>query len=121
MSLESELFAALGGLVGGRLYPVTAPPAAKLPYAVYTEFAGAPYVAADGALGLRRGVFQMNVVAATYDAARSVYRQMDGIMNGYQAGTINRMALIGQHVQQDEDTARFVQVMDVEIFYNEVN
>lgn len=120
MTIESELYAALSGVVGGRFYPVEAPVGAQLPYGVYAEFAGAAIVPSDGPLSLRRVVYQLTAVAGTFDGVRSVYRQMDGIVNGYQAGCINRMALIGQHVQRDAETAAFMQIMDVEIYYNEV-
>jgi hypothetical protein len=121
MTVESELYAALSGVVGGRLYPVEAPAGAQLPYGTYVEFAGHPYVPADGPLSLRRAVYQLSAVDRTFDGVRSVYRQMDAVLNGYQGGSINRMALIGQHVQRDVETATFVQVMDVEIYYREVS
>lgn len=122
-TVEADLYAAVTAAapgLAGRFYPVNAPPRTAIPYATYTEFAGNAFVVADGDSRTRRAVYQLTVVAATFDSVRSLYRLIDTAVNGLATGTINRGAVIGQNVERDPDTGHYLQIMDLELFYSEV-
>lgn len=73
MSLETMLVSALGPLVGGRVYPDTAPAGAEWPYIVYQQVGGRALNPINGAApGLRNARVQVNAWAATRLAASAL-------------------------------------------------
>jgi hypothetical protein len=74
MSLDTQLFTALAGLVGGRVYPDVAPELAPLPFVTYQSVGGEAVNFLDTATlpSQRNARVQINVWAATRAAASAL-------------------------------------------------
>lgn len=74
MSAESLIFAALGPLVGNRVYPDVAPAGVTKPYITYQQVGGAPvnYLERATTPDKSNGRFQVNVWATTRVAASAL-------------------------------------------------
>ena len=78
MSLNADIFAALGPIVGNRVYPSVAPAGAGLPRIVYTRVGGEPVNYAEGTLTDREGArLQITVWAKTALDAEATLKAVD--------------------------------------------
>lgn len=80
MTVEAELKRALGGLVGGRVYPDTAPKGVQMPFIVYQQVGGTPLEFLAGVPDKRNGRFQVEVWAAGRVQASGLIRQVEDIV-----------------------------------------
>lgn len=78
MSLESNIYDALKGLVSNRVYPDLAPYGAALPHITYQQLGGrAINFLESGVPGKRNARVQINVWATTRSAAATLSRQVE--------------------------------------------
>ncbi|USE78908.1 DUF3168 domain-containing protein [Cupriavidus gilardii] len=80
MTVEGELKRALDGLVGGRVYPDTAPDGVQLPFIVYQQVGGTPLEFLAGVPDKRNGRFQIEVWASRRAEASGLIRQVEDIV-----------------------------------------
>lgn len=78
MTVEADIYSALSGLVGGRVFPDVAPLNTTRPYVTYQQIGGKPinYVENSAAPTLQHGFFQFNVWAASRAEAASLTKQL---------------------------------------------
>jgi hypothetical protein len=78
MTIEKDIFDALKGLVGNRVYPDVAPSGAVKPYITYQQVGGTAWNFLEATLtGKRNGRFQVNVWTDTRAAAASLSRSVE--------------------------------------------
>jgi hypothetical protein len=78
MSVESDLFAALKGLVGNRVFPDVAPELTARPYITFQQIGGQAINFLEPAVpNKKHGRFQINVWADTRSAAATLARQVE--------------------------------------------
>lgn len=77
MTVESDIYAALQGLVGGRVYPDQAPEIPQAPFIIYSQVGGRPINYLNGVPDKRNGRFQVNVWASTRDEASGICRRVE--------------------------------------------
>ncbi|WP_454056035.1 DUF3168 domain-containing protein [Cupriavidus sp. Marseille-Q8015] len=80
MTVEGELKRALGGLVGDRVYPDTAPDGVQLPFIVYQQVGGTPLEFLSGVPDKKNARFQIEVWAAGRVQASGLIRQAEDIV-----------------------------------------
>lgn len=77
MTVETDIFDALKGLVANRVYPDEAPIGAVLPYITYQQAGGQPLNYLAGVPDKRNGRFQFIVWAASRTEASALIRQVE--------------------------------------------
>ena len=81
MSLEGEIFNALKGLVGERVFPDVAPAGTVVPYATFQQVGGAAYNYVEGGpIGLRNARVQISVWAGSRVQASAIGNQAEDIL-----------------------------------------
>jgi hypothetical protein len=81
MSIETDIFNALKGLVSNRVYPDVGPENAIRPYVTYQQVGGGVLSFLEGGPpGKRNGRFQISVWAATRPEASALARQAEDAM-----------------------------------------
>lgn len=81
MTLEEQLFATLGGLFGGNLFPDVAPLDTPKPYGTYQLIGGPPLRSIAGVAGdKRRSLVQLNVWGANRLQVNELMRQVEDAM-----------------------------------------
>lgn len=88
MTVEADIYTALTGLVGGRVFPDVAPLNTTQPYITYQQIGGKPinYVE-NTAPTLQHGFFQFNVWAASRAEAASLTKQLTDTLRASSAFT----------------------------------
>ncbi|WP_416046679.1 DUF3168 domain-containing protein [Cupriavidus basilensis] len=76
MAIEADLFQALQGLVGGRVYPDLAPADVGLPFVTFQQVGGQPINFLAGAPDKENGRFQLNVWSDDREQATALLRQI---------------------------------------------
>ncbi|CAG9184277.1 DUF3168 domain-containing protein [Cupriavidus respiraculi] len=61
MTIEETLFAVLGDMVGGRVFPDEAPANVPRPFVIYQQVGGDPFSFLEGAADVANGRFQIAV------------------------------------------------------------
>lgn len=77
MTVESNIYASLRGLVADRAYPDEAPEAPQPPFIIYSQVGGRPLNYLSGVPDKRNGRFQVNVWALTRAEASAICRQVE--------------------------------------------
>jgi hypothetical protein len=78
MSVEAQIYAALQGLVAGRVFPEVAPELTPRPYITYAQVGGQAVNFIDPTVPSKKhGRFQINVWADTRLAAATLARQVE--------------------------------------------
>jgi hypothetical protein len=81
MTVESDLFDSVKGLVGNRAYPDEAPADTALPYIVYQQVGGTAPTFLENALPSKEnGRFQFTVWALTRAQAKSISKQIEAAL-----------------------------------------
>ncbi len=103
MSLESDLFDALKGLAGNRVYPDLAPPNTARPYVVWQQVGGRGVNFIDPTIPSKKNArVQVAVWADTRQAAATLARQVEDTLR---AQTALQPTVLGAPVATyDEDT-----------------
>lgn len=116
MTVETDLFAALGPLVSNRCYPDVAPAGAAEPRITYQQVGGvALSFLESAAVGKRNARFQVNVWATTRAAAATLARTVEDTLV---ASTTLRATPIGAMAADHEpDTGLFGTRQDFSIWY----
>lgn len=81
MTVEAEIVRALGGLVGGRVYPDTPDEGVQLPFIVYQQVGGDPLGFLEGVADKKNGRFQIEVWAKRRSEASGLIRQVEDIVS----------------------------------------
>lgn len=106
MTIESDLFDALSGLVDGRVYPLRADPETPRPFITYQQVGGRSVSFLEtGVVGKRNARFQVNVWSDDYQQAASLMRSASVALI---TSTTLRATPLGEPVGRFED--------DVELF-----
>lgn len=103
---------AVASLVGSRVYPVLAPAAAALPFAVYRRSSIQRQQTLNGPLGLPTVNMEMQIYSTTYENAREVADSFRAVLDGY-AGTLNNVEVQNASLEQESDD--FVQLAGAEL------
>ena len=103
---------AVSSLVGTRIYPVLAPAAAALPFAVYRRSSIQRQQTLAGPLGLPRVNMEMQIYATTYEGAREAADAFRSVLDGY-GGTLNNVEVQNASLEQESDD--FVQLAGAEL------
>lgn len=109
MTLEADLYAKLGPLCSNRVYPLTAPRGATMPYVLYQQVGGDSIGLYAGEVASRHIVrMQIRVWGSTHASAIALARQVEDAIIGWQqkAGSStgkDTAAIGGIKVEQDED------------------
>lgn len=116
MTVEADLFAALGPLAGNRVYPDVAPAGAVKPYITYQQVGGAAVSFLETALaGKRNARFQVNVWATTRVAAAALARSVEDTLV---TSTTLRATVIGaMSAEHEPDTGLYGTRQDFSIWY----
>lgn len=97
-TIESALYAILAadvtvaGLVGTRIFPNVVPQDQSLPAISYQRIATSRVWSLEGPSGLAQPTFQVNCLAATYDALRTLSAAVRAALDGY-SGTASSVAV----------------------------
>ena len=98
MTVESDIFDTLKGLVSNRVYPDSAPNGVTTPYITYTQIGGEAVSFVEGSVPDRKnGLFQINVWAATRAGASALMLQVEAALM-----TTNRFAVEVQRAPINE-------------------
>lgn len=93
MSIESDIFDTLKGLVGNRCFPDFAPVSTQRPYITYQQIGGNALSFVDNGLPSKKhGMFQVNVWADTRASAAAIALQVEAAMAAatvFQSSAIN--------------------------------
>ena len=103
MTMESQLLAVLGPLVGGRAYPDFAPEDAALPYVTYQAVGGQPINYTEGSVpDIENARVQINVWAARRIPASELGKQVEDAMR--LAPSLRTTVITGRVATFDEET-----------------
>ncbi|MDE4918158.1 uncharacterized protein DUF3168 [Cupriavidus metallidurans] len=80
MTVEADIFRALKGLVGNRVYPEEAPAGVELPFIIYQQVGGDPLNYLAGVPDKRNGRFQIDVWASNRTDSSTLSRQAEDIL-----------------------------------------
>lgn len=81
MTIESDLFDAVKGLVSNRAFPDFAPLATALPYITYTQIGGEPASFVENTVPSKKnGRFQVNVWGTTRASCSSLILQIESAL-----------------------------------------
>jgi len=115
MSLESQIFDALKGLVANRVFPDVAPDAA-LPYVTYQQVGGEAINFTDGAVPDRSNArIQINVWAATRADASRIGAEVEIAIRG--AGALQPTVLSARVALYDDATKARGTMQDFSLWY----
>lgn len=115
MSLESDIFDTLKGLVSNKCYPDVAPAGVVPSYIVWQQVGGAAFNFLEGAVvGKREARIQVACWATSRIAAAALARSAEDAML---ASALNPTALGAMVGVYDEDTLRFGTLQDFSVFY----
>lgn len=115
MSVESDIYNALKGLVGNRCFPDFAPITTVRPYITYVQIGGEAISYIDDTLpDGKHGRFQVNVWADTRSSASSVMLQVEAAM--IQATTIQARPMSAPSNTYDHDMSVYASMQDFSVF-----
>lgn len=116
MTVETDLFTALGALASNRVYPDVAPSGATYPLITYQQVGGAALSFLEtAAVGKRNARFQVNCWATTRVAAAALARSVEDTLV---ASTTLRATPIGaMSAEHEPDTGLFGTRQDFSIWY----
>lgn len=83
--------AAVGAIVGDKVYPIEVPQGARPPWVVYFRVSGPRVRSLDGPSGLAQPRFQVECQGATADQARGLANAVRRALDGYR-GTVTTTA-----------------------------
>ncbi len=112
MSVESDVYTTLAGLVEGKCYPVIAPDSPATPYIVYTVITGVPVVSLDGLSGLTRKRMQIDVWADTYESQKTIESQVSNAMESADFENVPIMV----HDNYEVETKLYRSIMEYSIY-----
>ena len=94
--------AAVGGMVGTRVYPGSRPQGSALPAVVLNRISGGPLYADDGEVGLEQARIQVDCWAASYAGAKLLARAVTASLSAFE-GTVGETTfqLIELDIEQD--------------------
>lgn len=100
MTVETDILAALTGLVAGRVFPDIAPQKTPRPYITFQQIGGIGLQPLDNSLpDKKNGRFQLDVWATTRMAASSLALQVEAALVG---STVFTCRAIGAHANTHE-------------------
>lgn len=115
MSLESQIFTALKGLVSDRVFPDVAPDEA-LPYITYQQVGGEPINFTDGTVPDRSNArIQVNVWAATRLSASQIGADVESAIRALAA--LQPTVLSARMAMYDPDTKARGTMQDFSLWY----
>jgi hypothetical protein len=116
VTVEADLFAALGPLASSRVYPDVAPAGAVKPYITYQQVGGAALAFVESAaVGKRNARFQVNVWATTRTAAAALARTVEDTLV---ASTTLRATPVGaMNAEHEPETGLYGTRQDFSIWY----
>lgn len=109
MSIESELFDALGPTFSNRVYPDFGPPSAVMPFCTYQNIGGTPAPTFCGDPVKENSVFQINVWAQTRNQANSLMRTISQALTGVPMFGTAQGGIIGNY---DTTTKTYAAIRD---------
>ena len=115
MTVEGDLYQAMKGFVGNRVYPDVAPQNPALPFIVYQQVGGTPLNFLSGVPDKRNGRFQINVWGETRIQAASIARQVEDAIRldpKLLAHTLN-----GAYGRYEDTTGWYGMQQDFSIFF----
>lgn len=116
MSLESNLYDALKGLVSNRVYPDLAPYGAALPHITYQQIGGRPINFLEcGVPGKRNARVQVNVWATTRMAAATLSRQVEDALIA--SATLRAFVLSAAQSRYDIEVQQYGTNQDFSIWF----
>lgn len=116
MTIESEVFAALQGLVDGRVFPDVAPEDTPVPYITYQAVGGEPVNLLTGELpGKTNTRMQVNVWASTRLAASEIGAQVENVLRS--ANALQPDVLTGRTATYDDTTRYRGTTQDFSLWY----
>lgn len=80
MTIEQDIFNALDGLVGGRVYPLVMPEKGTKPAIVYTRIGSNPENTLDGGATIDQIRIQVDTYANTYAETKTISASVRSIM-----------------------------------------
>lgn len=81
MTVETTLVSALGGLLGGRIFPDTAPYGTARPYATFQQVGGQVVEFLEGGAAVKRNArVQINLWADSRQQANELMRQVEDVL-----------------------------------------
>lgn len=115
MTVEADLFVALGALVSGRVYPDVAPGGTARPYVTYQQIGGeAPAFLESAMPSKKNGRFQINVWADTRLAVAALSVQVETAL--VQSTTLRAQAIGAPAWTYEVDTKLFGANQDFSIW-----
>lgn len=115
MTVETDLYALLGPLAGGRCYPDVAPLGVVLPYLTYQQVGGDPANFLAGVPNKRNGRFQVNAWAVDRIGAAALIRAVEDAIRP--AASLNAISVSGAVAVRDEETHYFGARQDFSIWF----
>lgn len=125
MSIESELFniltgdAAVGAMIGTRVYPLVLPQNPTLPAVVYQELRTDARAAADGDMGERETRFQLSAWASSFAAVKMAKTALTALLSGYSGGMVERIEVGAMRDDYDVETGWFRQIVEIRVLWAE--
>lgn len=104
--------ASVGALIGDKIYPVIAPPAVAVPYAVYTEISQTPILTQDGPFDSEFN-YDVMIYANQDSKAKQIAEAVKAALS-WQTGTINTVGVerirfeSQSELDYDEDRKNFI-------------
>lgn len=115
MTVEANIFSALGPLIGNRVYPDEAPIGAALPFIVYQQVGGAPLNFLAGVPDKRNGRFQFDVWSTTRKEAAALIRQVEDTLRANQ--TLLADTMTGALATREPETNLYGFTQDFSIWF----
>lgn len=116
MTVETDLFAALGPLASNRVYPDVAPSGATYPLITYQQVGGQALAFLESAaVGKRNARFQVNVWATTRVAAAALSRSVEDTL--VVSATLRAMPIGALNAEHEPDTGLFGCRQDFSIWH----
>lgn len=103
---------AVSAIVGSRVFPVIAPATAALPYITYRRASVQRTQSLSGPIGVPTVTVELDVVAATYEAARGLADKCRQVLDGY-GGTFDNTEV--KHVSLENESDGFIQLSGGEL------
>ncbi|NCQ29161.1 MAG: DUF3168 domain-containing protein [Armatimonadetes bacterium] len=116
MSMQSDLFALLGGTFGGRLYPSVAPYGVTSPYAVYSRITSVEDISLDtnGGTGNAKNTrLQIDIWALTHLECIDKAEAVKTLLNGW--STEN--TILSEQDDYEPDTKLYRVIIDISIWH----
>ncbi|GGX32797.1 hypothetical protein GCM10007242_44690 [Pigmentiphaga litoralis] len=116
MAVEQDIIAAVGPLVGGRLFPDVAPPGTQEPYATFQQIGGQSLAFLESKLpDLANGRFQLNVWSRHRSEASTIARQIERVM--VESPVLRAEALGGLMARYESATQQYGAQQDFSIWF----